>query len=62
MEAIPAATEEVRISRLYVHQLVAQPPRIALIQQLQNTLGAAHRRILRVTTGRERVQVMVGAT
>ena len=40
-----------------MHQLVAEhAAHLALIQQLQNTLGATHRRVLRVTTGRERVR------
>ena len=45
------------IAVVHVHELVAEhAAHLALIQQLQNTLGAAHRRILRVTTGRERIR------
>ena len=45
------------IAVVHVHQLVAEhAAHLALIQQLQNTLGAAHRRILRVTTGCERIR------
>ena len=45
------------IAVVHVHQLVAEhAAHLALIQQLQNTLSATHRRILRVTTGRKRVR------
>ena len=45
------------IAVVHVHQLVAEhAAHLALIEQLQNTLGAAHRGILRVTTGCERVR------
>ena len=45
------------IAVVHVHQLVAEhAAHLALIQQLQNTLSATHRRILRVTAGRKRVR------